>query len=116
MVLSLINIEIATNHLINTIKNDPTYLRYLDLASQLASNKQINDLIKEIKDLQKLATIENHKGSDIKDLEKHLKDLQKQLDQIPLYIEYSNALDEVNNCFNLINKKLNDYIENEVNF
>jgi len=106
----------AITKLIETIKQDKDYIRYLDLQNQLTNNLEINELINTIKELQKEATRKGHIGNDIKQLEIDIETKFKQLNNIPLYIEYTNALEKVNDCFSLINKKIDSYIEKEVNF
>lgn len=104
------------DNLIKTIETDPDYIRYLDLQNQLREHQDINILIKKIKALQKQATKEEHQGKCIKEVEQTIKEKTNQLNNIPLYIEYSNALEQVNETFNLINEKINNYIEEQVNF
>lgn len=105
-----------TKALINSVKQDPTYIRYLDLQDQLKEHHEINNLIIEIKNLQKQATKDEHIGICIEETEQLINNKTTKLNNIPLYIEYSNALEQVNDNFNLVNDKINNYIEEQVNF
>ena len=91
--------------LIDYIKNTIEYKKCLELKSKMRSNSDINSLIENIKNLQK-KYIKSNYDSDIKlELDK----LNDELNNIPLYITYSENLEKVNQMISYVNDELTDY-------
>lgn len=99
------------DELIDYIKNTIEYKKCLELKSKMSSNSNINCLIENIKNLQK-KYIKSNYDSDIKlELDK----LNDELNNIPLYITYSENLEKVNQMISYVNDELTDYFYNILN-
>ena len=72
----------------------------------MKSNCEICSLVEDIKMLQKQYVKGNYSDEAVK-LELDLK--EKRLEGIPLYIEYMNYLERVNEMINLVKDELNAY-------
>ena len=96
------------DEIINLINESDEYKKYLFLKKELENNKEVNKLINEIKILQK--DVVHH----IKD-EKELKVREEKLNNIPIYREYQNTLDELNNTYSIIENTLNNYFNKTLN-
>lgn len=96
------------DEIINLIKNSDDYQKYLLLQKKMNNNKNLINLINEVKSLQK----------DIvhgKDKESELKEKMNLLDNDPLYREYNNTLSEINNKFAIVENTLNNYFDKKLN-
>ena len=96
------------DEIIKSIENSPIYQKYLDLKKQIGNNKELKMLINEVRVLQK----------DIAHHVKNKKELEEKVNELnthPLYIEYINTLDEINNTFTIIENNLNNYFKNKLN-
>jgi len=94
------------NSLINSIKESSIYKEYKNLELKISKNKDIKLLIKDIRVLNKKLV----KTPSI-DLEKELKLKEKELNDIPLYNEYKEKLDELNNLLLVIKNKMDNFIK-----
>ena len=96
------------DEIVNFIKNSDDYQKFLLLQEKMNDNKNIINLINEVKALQK----------DIvhgKDKEKKLKEKMNLLDNDPLYREYNNTLSEINNRIAIVENTLNNYFDKKLN-
>lgn len=101
----------SLDELIDYIKNTIEYKKCLELKSKMSSNSNINNLIDNIKNLQK-KYIKSNYDSDIKlELDK----LNEELNNIPIYITYTEYLDRVNEMISYVNDELSDYFYNILN-
>lgn len=101
----------SLDELIDYIKNTIEYKKCLELKSKMSSNSNINSLIDNIKNLQK-KYIKSNYDSDIKlELDK----LNEELNNIPIYITYTEYLDRVNEMISYVNDELSDYFYNILN-
>ena len=101
----------SLDELIDYIKNTIEYKKCLELKSKMSSNSNINSLIENIKNLQK-KYIKSNYDSDIKlELDK----LNEELNNIPIYITYTEYLDRVNEMISYVNDELSDYFYNILN-
>ena len=99
------------DELIDYIKNTIEYKKCLELKSRMSNNSNINNLIENIKSLQK-KYIKSNYDSDIKvELDK----LNDELNNIPLYITYSENLEKVNQMISYVNDELTDYFYKVLN-
>ena len=96
------------DEIIQTIENSPVYQKYLDLRKQIDNNKELKMLINEVRVLQKDIV---HHVKDKKELDEKLSELNTH----PLYIEYINTLDEINNIYGIIESDLNNYFNRKLN-
>ena len=101
----------SLDELIDYIKNTIEYKKCLELKSRMSNNSNINNLIENIKNLQK-KYIKSNYDSDIKvELDK----LNDELNNIPLYITYSENLEKVNQMISYVNDELTDYFYKVLN-
>lgn len=98
------------DEIIDYIENSDNYKKYLLIKEKLNNDQEITDLINEVKHLQK--RLANHCN---KQLEIELEEKNKLLNSIPLYREYLNTLDEINNIYNIIENSLNKYFYDKLN-
>ena len=99
------------DELIDYIKNTIEYKKCLELKTRMSNNSNINNLIENIKNLQK-KYIKSNYDSDIKvELDK----LNDELNNIPLYITYSENLEKVNQMISYVNDELTDYFYKVLN-
>ena len=92
--------------LITKIKDSEEYKEYLNLLDQLKESELINNLVDEIREINKKSV----KTPSIK-LEEELKLKQKKLNEIPLYQDYIEKLEILNNMLLLVKDKFDKYIE-----
>lgn len=91
--------------IINYIKNMDAYKNYLKTKQLMSENPELIGMIDEVKKYQK-DIVRNINVEDKKDKYKQLLD---RLMEEPLYLEYIEYLDEVNNMLNIFENKLNKY-------
>lgn len=96
------------DEIIKTIEESTIYKKYLDLKTQIDKNKELKTLINEVRVLQK-DVVHKIKEKDILENKLH------ELNTHPLYIEYINTLDEINNTFSIIENSLNNYFNSKLN-
>ena len=92
-------IEKKIDEIVNEIENSPEYQKYLKLKEDINKNKRLMELINKVKVLQK--DYVHHLSS-----KEELDSLLNELNDDPLYREYSNTLYEINNTFAIIETKL----------
>ena len=96
------------DEIIKCIEESSEYQKYLMLKEQINSNKELKMLINEVRVLQKDSI---HHVKDISELDKKTDELNNH----PLYREYINTLDNINNTFNIIENSLNNYFYQKLN-
>ena len=96
------------DEIIKTIETSKEYLKYLDLKKKIDNNKELVELINKVKVLQKDVTHKKEKVS-------KLKELTDELNNYPLYREYSNTVFEINNMYCIIENSINNYFESVLN-
>ena len=96
------------DEIIKSIEESSLYQKYLELKKQIDNNKELTKLINEVRVLQK--DIVHHVKKQI-DLDKKMEELNNH----PLYREYSNTLYEINNTFSIIESNINNYFNNKLN-
>ena len=94
--------------IIKTIENSEIYQRYLKIKKLLEKDKEITELINRVKVLQKDVV---HKEATKDELDSLLATLKSK----PLYLEYCNIIDEINNTFNIIESSINKYFYDKLN-
>ena len=100
----------ALEEVIKCITEDSSYIKYLEIRKQMNNNKELLDLIEEVKKLQK-KYIRSNNNSDFDNLNK----CKEQLEEIPIYVEYIKYLDIINNKIEYVKDELNDYFYNVIN-
>lgn len=103
-------ILLKIDEIINYIENGEDYQKYLKLKRIMENSEEINALLDEIRHLQK--RLANNYSLDTK---KELDNKNQILKNIPIYREYLNVLDDINNTFNIIENGLNKYFYDKLN-
>lgn len=96
------------DEIIEVIKTSSNYQKYLLLQEKMNSNQELISLIDEVKSLQKM--IVNGKDKEIE-----LKEKMALLEHNPLYREYNNTLNDINNEFAIVENTLNNYFDKKFN-
>ena len=92
------------NDLVNYIKNTNDYKKCIQYKKLLDEDKEIKELIKEIKRLQKILVNTNDLN-----IKEELDKLNKELYSKELFIIYNQYLDKVNYMIDYVKEDLNDY-------
>lgn len=104
-------IDESLNNLITTIKNSKIYINYLHILKQVEKNNDIDKIVNDIKIIQKeIVKTEHIHKKDITELEEVLDKKKKQLYNIPLYQDYIEASNELNDLIKQVNERLQNYI------
>lgn len=85
------DIENKINELFNLLEESNVFKDYVKIKKQLEEDKDINNLIEDIKRYQKIAT--NNKDNSV---EEKLKELYLKLESYPIYQSYLNIKEELN--------------------
>ncbi len=101
-------IETKIDEIIQEIENSDIYIRYLTLQKQIESNSELMELINRVKVMQKDVI---HKKKKQAELDK----LMDELNNNPLYREYSNSIYEINNTYGIIETSINNYFNKLMN-
>ncbi|MBQ2639822.1 MAG: YlbF family regulator [Bacilli bacterium] len=96
------------DELISYIKNTSSYKNCISIKKKMNSNEEICSLVESIKKLQKKYIKSNYDNN----IKKELDILEEKLNNIPIYVEYNNNLEEVNKMIDLVKDELNDYFTN----
>lgn len=111
-------IENKIDELFDTIKNSKEYKAYLNIGEVLDNNKEVNDLVNEIKKLQQESVrLEEQGDIKYKEIDKVIEEKVNTLNNIPVYKEYLRRMDEFNNIIteskDNIEKFINDKIKED---
>ena len=111
--VSQLNKEILAkvSEIVDFIKETSEYKNYLKARELLSKDKELMSLINDIKKYQK----EIVKGSKTKELEEKIADCLEKLNSSPLYNEYCNYQEEVNNMLTIFENKINKYFDDVFN-
>ncbi len=97
------------DEILGLVKDSQDYHDYQFLAKKLEKNQKATKLIADIKKLQKQLVQREAKKEDYSKEEKEIEELLKSLNQIPLYTEFLEKQQELNEIYQLIHTKLEDY-------
>ena len=103
------------DNIVSFIKESDTYKDYIFLKEKLSNNETAMSLINEIKTIQKQLVKKEVNNEDIKDLDNLIKEKEEELNKIPLYIEYINKQEQLNDLYQDIKQRLDDYFYNQLN-
>ena len=103
------------DEIIEFIKETEEYKDYLYLKDKLEKNEKALSLINEIKKYQKELVKKEVEKLDTKDLEDKINNNLKELDNIPLYNEYLDVQEKLNDMYQLVKKELDNYFYNKLN-
>lgn len=99
------------DELIETVQNDPLYQRYLLAKKSMQENKEIMDLINQVKEKQKCIVRASGNKEDSSIYEEEIASLMSKLEKYPIYQEYSYLQEDLNEMF----QELKFLIENSIN-
>ena len=103
------------DEIITYIKETDEYKDYILLKDKLESNDKVKSLIKEVKSLQQNLVKAEAYRKDSKELESNYNQKLSELDKIPLYNDYKNSVDKLNEMYQTIKNRLDDYFHNKLN-
>ena len=95
------------DEIVNEIEKSSDYQKYITLKDKISKNKELTLLINKVRLLQKDYV---HHLSKKEELDK----LTAELNNDPLYREYTNVLAELNNTYAIIETSLNNYFQNKL--
>lgn len=103
------------DNLFNSIKESKEYKTYIEIANILEKDPQINQLIKEIKQLQKQSVNLEYQGDiTYKQVDKTIEEKVKLLNQKPQYQEYLKRIDKLNNILSESSNNIEKYINSKI--
>lgn len=97
--------------LVDLIKQSDDYQEYISLMNIMKEDKDINFLIKEIKDSQKKIMKLKSLGEDYSSYDELIKKDFDRLGTFPIYVEFSSLQEKLNTSFQVIKES----IEKEIN-
>jgi len=105
----------SLEELFNSIENSSLYQEYKKMESILSQDKNIKNMIEEIKELEKEATYLESIG-DIKfhEIDNLIKEKAKILNSNPIYQEYLNRMDDFNDELAMSSHMIEKFIEEVV--
>ena len=108
-------IESSIEELFNSINNSNEYKEYKLIVNTLESNKEVIDLIEEIKKLQKEAVNLEYKNDDrYLEVDKLIKEKVNILNNNKDYQEYLSKLKDFNNTLLASSSLIEDYVTDKV--
>ena len=108
-------IESSIEELFNSINNSNEYKEYKLIVNTLESNKEVIDLIEEIKKLQKEAVNLEYKNDDrYLEVDKLIKEKENILNNNKDYQEYLYKLKDFNNTLLASSSLIEDYVTDKV--
>ncbi len=108
-------IESSIEELFNSINNSNEYKEYKLIVDTLESNKEVIDLIEEIKRLQKEAVKLEYKNDDkYLEVDKIIKEKEEILNNNKDYQEYLSKLKKFNNTLLASSSLIEDYVTDKV--
>ncbi len=108
-------INSTLEELFNTIENSTLYKEYKKMENILSKDKEIKELIDEIKNLEKQATYLEYIGDiKYKEIDEEIKNKADILNNKQVYKEYLNKMEEFNNELAISSKMIEQYIEEKV--
>lgn len=105
------DIEEKIDELFDELKNKDIYVNYVRVKEELKNNKEINEIINQIKRLQKICT-NNHDPK----LEDEIKKLYDVLNSYPIYNSYLNLKDEIDEELMIIKCQFETYFKSILKF
>lgn len=108
-------IESSIEELFESINSSKEYQEYQEIVSILNNNKEVKDLIEEIKVLEKEATKFEYNNDDkYKEIDKIIEDKSNKLKENKDYNEYLSKLKKFNNTLLASSSLLQEYIDEKV--
>lgn len=108
-------INSSLEELFNSIENSNLYKEYKRMSCILSKDKEIKELIDEIKELEKKATYLEQIGDEkYKEVDEEIKRKADILNNKHIYQEYLEKMDEFNNELAISSKMIEKYVEEKV--
>ena len=101
--------------IIEFIKESDDYKDYIYLKDKLSKHEEANNLINEIKKLQKQAVKQEVNKMDTKELDNKIKDNLDKLNKIPLYRDFIDKQELLNDYYQTIKERLDEYFYTKMN-
>ena len=98
------------DELVLLLKESPEYLRFQEVTKQMKNNNDVMNLIQKIKRIQKDIVNLEYRRQNVSLLEKELNTCLNELNEYPIYQEYSYLLEDLNNTFQSIKSILEEHI------
>ena len=105
----------SIDDIIDTIKSSEDYKDYIYLKDKLAKHDKANNLINEIKKLQKELVKKRVNKEDVTELDNKINSLVQELNKIPLYNDFINKQESLNELYQVIKARLDDYFYEKLN-
>ena len=93
----------SLNQVLSGITQSHDYKRCIALKEKMKTNKEVMQIIDELKDAQKKYVKDGFKNKE------EIEYLEQKLYQIPIYVIYMEHLDRVNEMIAYVEEDLNDY-------
>lgn len=108
-------IESSIEELFDSINNSNEYKEYLSITEELNNNKEVMNLINEIKSLEKEATKLEYNGDDkYKEIDNIIEEKTNILNNNSSYKDYLSKLKKFNNALLASSSMLEDYLNSKV--
>ena len=104
-----------TEELVVTILKSDMYTKYIELKNKMCQNKEIMDIIDEIKSLQKKIINETYKGKDVSLFEEKISKNMELLNNCPIYVEFNYLQEDLNEMFQHIKNTIQSNINSILN-
>jgi cell fate (sporulation/competence/biofilm development) regulator YmcA (YheA/YmcA/DUF963 family) len=109
-------IDNKIDELFSAVKNSSEYQDYKKVENILKKDKSINILIEEIKSLQKDSVRLEYKNDEYyKEIDKKIELKVLELNKKPVYQEYLNKMNEINDILAMSSKMLEEYVNSKIN-
>ena len=109
------NILKEIDNIVSFIKDSSEYKEYLLLKEKSEKNEKVKALISEIKTFQKEAVKRKINNLDFDELDQKINNNLDELNKIPLYVEFINIQEELNDMYQGIKNRLDEYFYDKLN-
>ncbi len=103
------------DEIVDYIKESDTYKRFILVEEQMNSNEELMKLIEEIKSIQKELVKKEEMDLDTTDLNNKYQSLKEELYSYPIYNEYNELLEELDNTYQEIKTVIEKYLNDKLN-
>jgi len=95
--------------IIEEIKTSDVYIDYQFLNDKLSKNQNVTDIVEHVKSLQKQIVKKELLKESTTELENEISLLLDKLNNIPLYVEFVEKQKELNDIYQSIKERLDEY-------
>ena len=108
-------IEKKIDELFEAINESEEYKAYQNIGDVLEKDKEINQLISEIKELQQQSVkLEEEGNEEYKDIDKEIDKKVALLNSKPIYQEYLKRMNEFNDILAMSSNQIENYINSKI--